>query len=233
MKKTKKTIVILLAGILLSTGMGGLPKLDAYGQSTMRNQRETTDFKKVLTIKPNELLNMTVKELIKYSRDNNMDIQLILNVAVGDLDADISNGKLISKEEAKKIAIALINGEIIKVKLDNIKGHNDTPEYEIKILKDGNLYEIKMDGYTGKIKKIEVEYPEMNNNDTIHTNKVISEEQAKKIALEKINGKVIKIELEYEDDTAEYEIEILKDGIKYEIEMNAITGNIFNCEIDD
>ncbi len=233
MKKTKKTIVILLAGILLSTGMGGLPKLDAYGQSTMRNQRETTDFKKVLTIKPNELLNMTVKELIKYSRDNNMDIQLILNVAVGDLDADISNGKLISKEEAKKIAIALINGEIIKVKLDNIKGHNDTPEYEIKILKDGNLYEIKMDGYTGKIKKIEVEYPEMNNNDTIHTNKVISEEQAKKIALEKINGKVIKIELEYEDDTAEYEIEILKDGIKYEIEMNAFTGNIFNCEIDD
>jgi|GEM_PF-2672517 len=233
MKKTKKTIVILLAGILLSTGMGGLPKLDAYGQSTMRNQRETTDFKKVLTIKPNELLNMTVKELIKYSRDNNMDIQLILNVAVGDLDADMSNGKLISKEEAKKIAIALINGEIIKVKLDNIKGHNDTPEYEIKILKDGNLYEIKMDGYTGKIKKIEVEYPEMNNNDTIHTNKVISEEQAKKIALEKINGKVIKIELEYDDDTAEYEIEILKDGIKYEIEMNAFTGNIFNCEIDD
>lgn len=233
MKKTKKTIVILLAGILLSTGMGGLPKLDAYGQSTMRNQRETTDFKKVLTIKPNELLNMTVKELIKYSRDNNMDIQLILNVAVGDLDADMSNEKLISKEEAKKIAIALINGEIIKVKLDNIKGHNDTPEYEIKILKDGNLYEIKMDGYTGKIKKIEVEYPEMNNNDTIHTNKVISEEQAKKIALEKINGKVIKIELEYDDDTAEYEIEILKDGIKYEIEMNAFTGNIFNCEIDD
>lgn len=213
--------------------MGGLPKLDAYGQSTMRNQRETTDFKKVLTIKPNELLNMTVKELIKYSRDNNMDIQLILNVAVGDLDADMSNGKLISKEEAKKIAIALINGEIIKVKLDNIKGHNDTSEYEIKILKDGNLYEIKMDGYTGKIKKIEVEYPEMNNNDTIHTNKVISEEQAKKIALEKINGKVIKIELEYDDDTAEYEIEILKDGIKYEIEMNAFTGNIFNCEIDD
>lgn len=103
MKKTKKTIVILLAGILLSTGMGGLPKLDAYGQSTMRNQRETTDFKKVLTIKPNELLNMTVKEFIKYSRDNNMDIQLILNVAVGDLDADMSNGKLISKEEAKKL----------------------------------------------------------------------------------------------------------------------------------
>lgn len=56
----------------------------------------------------------------------------------------------------------------------------------------------------------------------------------KKIALEKINGEIIKLELDcYGDDGPEYEIEILSDGVKYEIEIDAYTGKIREFERDD
>ena len=57
----------------------------------------------------------------------------------------------------------------------------------------------------------------------------ISKDQARKIALDLVNGTII----EFDEDDDEYEIEIIKDGIEYEIEIDAYTGKILELEKDD
>lgn len=59
---------------------------------------------------------------------------------------------------------------------------------------------------------------------------VISAERARTIALQKVNGEIIKLALDDDDDRMEYEVEILSNGIKYEMEIDAVTGNILEFE---
>jgi len=63
--------------------------------------------------------------------------------------------------------------------------------------------------------------------------KLISEAKAKEIALGLVNGEIIKFELDEDDGRLEYEIEILANGYKYEIEMDAYTGDILDFDKDD
>jgi len=48
---------------------------------------------------------MTVKELIHYSKENNLPIENLFKVAAGDIDGAIEGRAMISKEEAQKIAL--------------------------------------------------------------------------------------------------------------------------------
>ena len=59
---------------------------------------------------------------------------------------------------------------------------------------------------------------------------VISAERARTIALQKVNGEIIKLALDDDDDRMEYEVEILSNGIKYEMEIDAVTGSILEFE---
>lgn len=166
-------------------------------------------------------------------------------VVIGSLDAATRTKSYISKDEAKGIALDLVNGEIIKFKLDDLND-DDTPEYEIVIIKDGVKYEIEIDAFSGKVKEFEKDddnhknYVKDTKNERI-ANKdlnskrgIISQDKAKSIALGKVNGKIVKFKLDDDDDDdIEYEIEIIKDGIKYEIEIDAYTGVITEFERDD
>ena len=49
---------------------------------------------------------------------------------------------MISADEARRIALAQVNGEIIKFELDDDDDDDDDIEYEIEIRKDGTKYEI-------------------------------------------------------------------------------------------
>lgn len=61
----------------------------------------------------------------------------------------------------------------------------------------------------------------------------ISTEQAISIALQQVPGHVVKTELEYEDGQLIYEIDIRNNqGIKYEVEIDAITGEIVKVKLD-
>lgn len=306
MKKNKRFISILLAVVLLSGGIGILSKIPAYAQPAGITPHQVKNLRNILGIKNKDLLNMTVKELIKYSRDKNIDIQLLLKATIEDSEVDLENSKyipiekaekialkfingeiiksrldnskddspeyriiinkdgtryeiridaftgkiknidtvypypdntkpsvkVISVEEAKKIALKEVDGEIIRIKLDDSKDDEDSPEYEVKVRKDGNIYEIEIDAYTGKVNSIEVEYEKSDNSN--QPSKVISAEEAKKIALKEVNGKITRIKLDYDDDgTAKYEIKIIKDGVKYELEIDAFTGKVLKNEIDD
>lgn len=64
--------------------------------------------------------------------------------------------------------------------------------------------------------------------------RIISEEEAKSIALSLTNGGTITdIDLDFDDEDAEYEIEVVKDGKVYEIEIDAYTGRVLDFDIDD
>ena len=58
---------------------------------------------------------------------------------------------------------------------------------------------------------------------------MISFEEAKSIALEKYPGELLKMEL----DDEEYEVKVLFNGVKHEIEIHAFTGAVKEVEADD
>jgi uncharacterized membrane protein YkoI len=128
----------------------------------------------------------------------------------------------ITSEQAKKIALAKVNGTIVDFELDD-------DEYEVEIHAEGKEYEMTIDAYTGKITQFEVD--DQDDEPTLTTPKKtrITSEQAKKIALAKVNGTIVDFEL----DDDEYEVEIHAEGKEYEMIIDAYTGEITEFEIDD
>lgn len=63
-------------------------------------------------------------------------------------------------------------------------------------------------------------------------NDVISREEAKQIALNEFQGKVVEIELDEDDGRWVYEIEIEDGKYEAELELDAVTGEIIEKEIE-
>lgn len=177
-----------------------------------------------------EIESMTVKELIQYSNKNNIAIESLFRVVAGNINESTSSGAVISREKAKEIALAQVNGEIIKIELDDLHDDDD-PEYEIKILADGVIYEIEIDAYTGRVVKFERDDDD-DSEPGRKNNNLITEEEASRIALELADGEIVKLKLD-DDDDPEYEIKVNKDGVIYEIKIDARTGEVEEFEIDD
>lgn len=60
---------------------------------------------------------------------------------------------------------------------------------------------------------------------------VISADRARTIALNRVSGDIIKLSLDADDDDRpEYDVEILSGNLKYEIEIDAVTGQILKVE---
>jgi uncharacterized membrane protein YkoI len=203
---------------------------------------------------------MTVKELIHYSKENNIPIENLFKVAAGDLDQATQSKPMISREDAERIALERVNGEIIKVELDDLHD-DDGPEYEIEILSDGVKYEFEIDAYTGEIRDLDRDDDDHDDdrhdyddgddddrdddNDDNHrsTSTSKSKQQSSKASKGKISAeraKAIALELtgegkitEFELDDDEYEIEIKAKGKEYDIEIDAYTGKVLKFEVED
>lgn len=62
----------------------------------------------------------------------------------------------------------------------------------------------------------------------------VSYERAKEIALAKVGGGTVKeIELDHENGRLVYEVEVKYNGMEYEMEIDAATGEILKYKIDD
>lgn len=62
---------------------------------------------------------------------------------------------------------------------------------------------------------------------------MIGYEKAKQIAFNKVPGAQLKkLELDRDDGVSIYEGELWKDGVEYEFEINAVTGDILKREAD-
>jgi len=179
------------------------------------------------------LANMTVRQLIHYSKDQNIPIESLFRVAAGTIDNTLESRVMISREEAERIALGKIDGEIIKFELDDLHD-DDGPEYEIEILAKDGKYEIEIDAFTGVIKEFERDDHDSKEDRTQAAGSFISPEEARKIALGLVNGEIIKLELDDdEDDDPEYEIKVRKDGVIYEIELDARSGRVEEFERND
>ncbi len=110
---------------------------------------------------------MTVRELIHYSKKNNIPIENLFKVAAGDLKKATETKPMISREDAERIALERVNGEIIKVELDDLHD-DDGPEYEIEILSDGVKYEFEIDAYTGEIRELDRDDDDHHDHDDRH-----------------------------------------------------------------
>jgi uncharacterized membrane protein YkoI len=162
--------------------------------------------------------------------------------------AQAADKTVISEEQAKKIALEKVNGEIVEFEPDHDDGQ---PEYDVEIRADGKEYDMEIDGYTGEITKLEVDDDDDDDDDRRSEKEssksssgskasdknsdkqLISEEQARKIALEKVNGKIVEFELDYNDGHPEYDVEISADGKEYDLEIDGYTGKITKFEVDD
>ncbi|WP_422484981.1 PepSY domain-containing protein [Gudongella sp. DL1XJH-153] len=177
-----------------------------------------------------EIGEMTVRELIHYSKDHNIPIESLFRVASGKTEVTTEGRVMISSEEAEKIALDRADGEIVKIELDDNK-------YEVKIKYDGKEYELEIHAITGKIMKFEVEdddddnyYDDDYKDESNEPADLISMDRAKEIALTRVGGGSI---MEFESDDDEYEVKIKYDGKEYELEIHAISGEIMKFEVED
>ncbi len=201
---------------LLSSRMGDFDD-DMTGRERMI--RRMSDLG--VSLSDEELSRMTLKELFDYSRAADISEESLFRVVSGYMASGNTRGEgMLTEEEARAIALERVPGEIIRLELD------DDDEYEVKILLDGVRYELEIDAFTGEVREADQDDDDFTA-DT-GTNPGISLEEARRIALEKVSGTII--EEERDDDS--YDFEIVLDGRKYEIEINAATGAVEKYETD-
>lgn len=143
-----------------------------------------------------------------------------------------SGVKNISLDKAKAIMLdAIPGGNIVYCKYDI-----DDNEYEGEVSKDNKTYEIELSGFDGRIIEIDVDNDndddDHNDNNNNSANVAISADKAKQIMLAKVPGATI-VKFEYDNDDKEYEAELRKGNVSYDIKVSAVTGNIVDFEIED
>ena len=98
-------------------------------------------------------------------------------------------------------------------------------------LKKGNKkYELSYNAYNAKL----VEYGwEITQSTANSSSKYIGLSKAKSIAMKKVpGGQFTKAEFDMDDGIPVYEIEMVKDGMEYELKINAKTGKIMEYDVD-
>lgn len=145
-----------------------------------------------------------------------------------------SSGDVMTMEEAQKIALEEVDGEVIKSSKDRDDGRT---YYEFEIVTDSEKYDLEIDGESGDIVKKEKDDDYVANQNTTNnqTNQTtITEDEAKKIATDRIggSGEFVRCELDNDDGVLKYEIEVIKDNTEYDIDVDATTGEITKYEED-
>lgn len=146
----------------------------------------------------------------------------------------VTPDNLISRDEAKRIALAKVGLTEEKVTFTKIKldADDDEAEYEIEFFTATEKFEIEIDAKTGSVLKVErkaVKTPQEEQGDHI------TAKRAQEIALEHANlaaSEVVmeKIELDYDDGIYVYEVEFVSGGYEYEYKIDAKTGEILESE---
>ena len=139
----------------------------------------------------------------------------------------------ISMEEAKTIALNKVQGgTVTSVELDYKAGK---PIYEVEVYLNGYSYDIDLDAVSGKGLSVRKEAVKQRAS-VVNTQlaNTITQAEAKAIALKEVPAGTIKdIELDTEKNGVVYELEVIDGYTEYDIKIDAVTGEILKCEIDD
>jgi len=172
--------------------------------------------------------------------------------------ADPDSANYITEEKAKELALAdagVKSAEAFFLR-HCLDWEDGRAVYEVEFCAGSAEYDYELDACTGRVleKDYECENYDWSRRDYYHNNHhgsghhsghhgaavqsgkdLITAEAAKAKALERLpGGTVVKCELDYEDDWGrwEYELELWKDGVEYDCEVNAATGEILKWERD-
>lgn len=150
--------------------------------------------------------------------------------AVGTENMDHEDSGFIGMDEAVRIAKDETGGgEVYGKDFDR-----DDNEYEIELHHDGSEYDVEINATTGEVKKVDQENDTGGEygNDSEAEGDFISSEEAARIAIDAAGGGTVK-ESELDKEDSEYDFEIDYDGREYEVEINAVTGEVLDVEQDD
>lgn len=143
------------------------------------------------------------------------------------------NKEMISVEKAKEIVLTKAEGYVESLELESYKD-NYYYDVEIEGKKD---YDIINNAYTGEVLSVEEENDD-NDDDRDEASrssnqKLISEQEAISIAEKLVNGTMIEIELDEDDNRFIYELELKTSQGEAEVEIDAVTGEVLESELDD
>lgn len=151
----------------------------------------------------------------------------------------VENGNSVGEQSAKEIALAhagLAEAEVTiqKIKLDRDDGRR---EYEVEFRKDGVKYEYEIDAESGEIISFDkdVKLPSTTDANGTAIEGSITADQAKTIALAhaglaETDVTYTKVKLDRDDGRDQYEIDFVKDNLKYEYEIDALSGEIISYD---
>ncbi|MEH7123603.1 PepSY domain-containing protein [Bacillus sp. JJ1773] len=144
-----------------------------------------------------------------------------------------TNEKIITHEEAIKIALTKAEGYVESVELENKSGKR---YFEVEIENKDKEFEIRIDAITGDVLSVKEDLDD-DDDDFEKTakstsNNFISIQKAIEIAEKEVNGKVIEINRDEDDNQLIYEVELKTSKGEAEVEIDAVTGKVLDVEID-
>jgi len=140
------------------------------------------------------------------------------------------NIKMTDIDKCVSAALGKYPGHILTMESE-VEDNRVVYEFDIKT-KAGQEIEIECDAINHTLGDFEVE---LAGDDPKFTSAVkLSEQEAKDIALKKYNGNVVDVEYAMENNVPTYEFDIfVKDkGHEFEVEVNGLTGEIIETEIE-
>ena len=249
MSKLVKSLMLVIAGLI--AGAMVIPALADTPLFTNTDDRQMISEQEAIEIALNyseESFEVVYIELDDFDEDDDQEYELVLknDFLKVEVEIDAYSGKIkewdveriskdvqdsqtmITLEQAKEIALnkAGPGYRVIEIELEN-----DDWEYELELRSDRFKIDVEIDAFTGKITEWEAKAVSSNNI------AVISKERAIEIALNRAGSGFRVVEVEFDDnddddDAPEYEIELRSSTQKIEIEINAITSEITEWEIE-
>ncbi|WP_413375173.1 PepSY domain-containing protein [Alkalihalobacillus sp. 1P02AB] len=133
---------------------------------------------------------------------------------------------LITKEEAKKAALSVLDGDIKEVERDKEDGRLI---YEVEVLFEGEEYDFDIDTYTAEVIEIDDDLLKT----PVANEMKITVEEAKEIANDLVpNSKIDDIELKKEKGIYVYDIELELNDEDGDLYLDANTGEVIKLDGD-
>lgn len=147
-----------------------------------------------------------------------------------------SKNKYISVNEVKNIVFK--SAGVKENSVSNLEIEFDYDDsimvYDVEFISNNIEYDYEVDAISGKIVKSEIENNNKSNDNV--SNNYLSKNRIKDIAIKKANVKDYydyDIEFEYKSGKAIYEVEFETNDKEYDIEIDALSGNIIKCEVEN
>lgn len=155
-----------------------------------------------------ELVNK-INESIRAYLENKKIEATLLSSNMGDSDDDMTGRERVV-QKMSDLGVSLSDEELSQMTLKELFEYSRAAD-----ISEESLFRV-VSGYT-------------TSGNTVREG-MLTAEEARAIALDRVPGEIIRMEL---DDDDEYEVKILLDGVRYELEIDAFTGAIREVDKDD